>query len=130
MSPESKEARAWIGRFLSVQAIYSEEDLKKIRPEIEKMTASEIQAQIEVIKRKQAGMRRQSVASNQIRQQQLKSIRQGQSAAATARAGARSRSASSATQYSPYTPRQRPSFYSGYMRPPPTVRLGARHYIY
>jgi hypothetical protein len=45
-SPEADDARLWISQFLATQAKYSDEELKKMRPDVMHMTAGQIRNEL------------------------------------------------------------------------------------
>ncbi len=45
-SPEAEDARRWLGQFLAVQAKYTDAQLREMRPDVARMTASQIRQEL------------------------------------------------------------------------------------
>jgi len=96
-SPEAKEARAWVGQYLSVMSDRKRAEVLKDMPDVVTMSAGELEQEIKKIEEKRQSLASQQQAFNQSRQElvaaQQQSIRNTQRAAAAPLPGA---------AYSPY----------------------------
>lgn len=120
-SPEAEEARQWLAQFLSVQAMYSPEELRQMRPDIVNMTASQIRQELEQHQQRRSQTLQAQAAFDQSRQQRVQSIQsrqQSQRRAAEQAAQRRVQPPSlPAAQYrSQYAPRR--EFQPGFLQRP------------
>jgi hypothetical protein len=99
-SPEAKEARAWVGQYLSAMSDRKREEVLKDIPDIVTMSSGQLSQEIQKIETKRQSLQQQQAAFDQGRQalaEQAQSARQQ-----TAMAAARSAAQSSGPAYSPY----------------------------
>ena len=99
-TPEAKDARSWVGQYLSAMSDRKRAEVLKDVPDVVAMSASQLQQEIEKIERTRAALQQRSAAFDQGRQQlvnQAAAARQ-QTAAAVAAAAA----AQAGPSYSPY----------------------------
>jgi hypothetical protein len=75
LSPEADEARRWIAQFLSVQAKYSEEELRARRPDVLGMSADQIRGELERFHRRRAATREAQASFDRRRALQAQSAR-------------------------------------------------------
>ena len=100
-SPEAKDARAWVGQYLSAMSDRKREEVLKDIPDVVKMSAGELSQEIQKIEEKRQSLQRQQAAFDQGRQvlvEQAQAARQLTAQAAAAAAA----QANSAPAYSPY----------------------------
>lgn len=91
-SPEAEDARRWMAQFLAVQAKYSEAELRARRPDVARMTASQIQQELANFQKRRGGMQMSQAAVQQGRALQVQNAQnmqaQRQQAAERARQSA------------------------------------------
>lgn len=91
-SPEAEDARRWMAQFLAVQAKYSDAELRARRPDIARMTASQIQQELANFQKRRGGMQMSQSAVQQGRALQVQNAQnmqaQRQQAAERARQSA------------------------------------------
>jgi hypothetical protein len=63
-SPEAEDARRWLGQFLAVQAKYTDAQLREMRPDVARMTASQIREELARFQQRR-GQNQQSQAAFQ-----------------------------------------------------------------
>jgi hypothetical protein len=100
-TPEAKDARQWMGQYLSVMSDSKRAEVLKDVPDVVKMSSSQLQQEIDKIEQKRSTLQRQQAAFDQSRQQlveQAQAARQ-QTAAASNAAAAQMQSGVS---FSPY----------------------------
>lgn len=99
-SPEAKDARAWVGQYLSAMSDRKREEVLKDIPDIVKMSSGQLSQEIQKIETKRQSLQQQQAAFDQSRQvmvEQAQSARQQ-----TAQAAAMAAAQSSGPAYSPY----------------------------
>jgi outer membrane murein-binding lipoprotein Lpp len=99
-SPEAKDARAWVGQYLSAMSDRKREEVLKDIPDIVTMSSGQLSQEIQKIETKRQSLQQQQAAFDQGRQalaEQAQEARQQ-----TAMAAARSAAQSSGPAYSPY----------------------------
>ena len=98
-TPEAKDARSWVGQYLSAMSDRKRAEVLKDVPDVVTMSASQLQLEIEKIEKTRAALQQRSAAFDQSRQQLV-------DRAAAARQQTASASANAAAQagaaYSPY----------------------------
>jgi hypothetical protein len=100
-TPEAKDARSWVGQYLSAMSDRKRSEVLKDVPDVVAMSASQLQREIEKIEQTRAALQQRSAAFDQGRQQlvdRAAAARQQTAAASTAAAAA----AQSGVSYSPY----------------------------
>lgn len=98
---EAKDARQWVGQYLSVMSDQKRAEALKDVPDVVRMSSSQLQQEIDKIEQQRSTLQQQQAAFNESRQQlvdRAQSARQ-QTAAASAAAAAQMQSGSS---FSPY----------------------------
>jgi hypothetical protein len=75
LSPEAAEARQWLGKFLSVQAKYSDDELRAKRPNVVNMSGAEIRREIEQLQRRRAGVQQSQSAFDRTRAAEIQTRR-------------------------------------------------------
>lgn len=100
-TPEAKDARSWVGQYLSAMSDRKRAEVLKDVPDVVTMSASQLQLEIEKIEKTRAALQQRSAAFDQSRQQLVE-----RAAAARQQTAAASAAASAAAQagaaYSPY----------------------------
>lgn len=96
-SPEAEDARRWLAQFLAVQAKYTPEQLRAKRPDVARMTASQIQLELAKFQQRRGGVQQSQAAVEQGRALQVQNSRNVQAARQQAAEQAR-QSASRAAQ--------------------------------
>jgi hypothetical protein len=96
-SPEAEDARRWLAQFLAVQAKYTPEQLRAKRPDVARMTASQIQLELAKFQQRRGGVQQSQAAIEQGRALQVQNSRNMQTARQQAAEQAR-QSASRAAQ--------------------------------
>jgi hypothetical protein len=107
LSPEAEEARRWLAQFLSVQAMYSEEELRERRPDVLGMSADQIRGELERFHKWRAAARGAHASFDRARGLQTQSARGAQSRQPPPRERTAAR-ARPAPRPSPYAPRRDP----------------------
>ncbi len=108
-SPEVEEARRWLSQFLSVQAKYSEAELRQRRPDIANMTASQIRQELVNFQQRRGVTQQTHAVAAQGRAIQVQATQEVRQAQQRANEEARNRASSNIanTQFrSPYAPRR------------------------
>jgi hypothetical protein len=100
-SPEAKDARAWVGQYLSAMSDRKRDEVLKDIPDVVKMSAGELSQEIQKIESKRQSLQRQQAAFDQGRQQLIEQAQANRQATAQAAAAAAAQ-ANSAPTYSPY----------------------------
>lgn len=99
-SPEAKDARAWVGQYLSAMSDRKREEVLKDIPDIVKMSSGQLSQEIQKIETKRQSLQQQQAAFDQSRQvmvEQAQGARQQ-----TAQAAAMAAAQSSGPAFSPY----------------------------
>jgi len=97
-TPEARDARSWVGQYLSVMSDQKRAEVLKDVPNIVTMTAGQLQQEIERIERKRASLRQQQAAFDESRDELVQRAQAARQQTAAASAAAQSRAAA----YSPY----------------------------
>jgi hypothetical protein len=97
-SPEARDARAWVGQYLSVMSDQKRAEALKDVPDVVGMTAGQLQQEIEKIEQKRASLQRQQEAFDAGRQQMVQQAQLARQQTAQASRAAMQAAAS----YSPY----------------------------
>ena len=100
-SPEAKDARAWVGQYLSAMSDRKREEVLKDIPDVVSMSAGELSTEIQKIEAKRQSLQQQQAAFDQGRQQLVEQAAVSRQATAQAAAAAAAQ-ANSAPAYSPY----------------------------
>lgn len=100
-SPEAKDARAWVGQYLSAMSDRKRDEVLKDIPNVVSMSAGELSQEIQKIEAKRQSLQRQQAAFDQGRQQLLEQAQANRQLTAQAAAAAAAQ-ANSAPAYSPY----------------------------
>lgn len=95
-SPEAEDARRWLAQFLAVQAKYSPDELRQMRPDVANMTATQIREELQRFQARRGQAAVTQSASAQGRALQLQSARTVQDARRQAMDAARQHAAQGA----------------------------------
>jgi hypothetical protein len=98
---EARDARAWVGQYLSVLSDQKRAKVLKDVPDVVKMTASQLDQEIRKIEQTRSSLQRQQTAFDQGRQQLVEQAQAARQATAQASAAAM-RSSGGGGSYSPY----------------------------
>ena len=102
-TPEAKDARAWVGQYLSVMSDRKRASVLKDVPDVVTMSSGQLQAEIEKIERKRSDLRQQQAAFDQSRQQLVDQAQAArQQTAAAANAAMAQMNSGGGVSYSPY----------------------------
>jgi hypothetical protein len=96
-SPEADDARRWLAQFLAVQAKYSPEQLRQMRPDVANMTAAQIRDELQQFQSRRGQAQLTQSASAQGRALQLQSARNVQDTRRQSLDAARSQAAQNAS---------------------------------
>jgi hypothetical protein len=100
-TPEAKDARQWVGQYLSVMSDTKRAEVLKDVPNVVKMSSAQLQQEIDKIEHMKAGLQQRQAAFDSSRQQlvdRAQAARQATAAASNAAAA----QAQSGVSYSPY----------------------------
>lgn len=103
-TPEAKDARQWVGQYLSVMSDQKRAEVLKDVPDVVTMSAAQLQQEIDKIEQKRSSLQQQQSAFDSSRQQlvdRAQAARQATAAASNA-AAARMQSGGGGVSYSPY----------------------------
>jgi len=100
-SPEAKDARAWVGQYLSAMSDRKRDEVLKDIPNVVSMSAGELSQEIQKIETKRQSLQRQQAAFDQGRQELVQQAQASRQLTAQAAAAAAAQ-ANSAPAYSPY----------------------------
>ena len=100
-SPEARDARAWVGQYLSAMSDRKRDEVLKDIPNVVSMSAGELSQEIQKIETKRQSLQRQQAAFEQGRQQLVEQAQANRQLTAQAAAAAAAQ-ANSAPAYSPY----------------------------
>ena len=105
-SPEAEDARRWLAQFLAVQARYTDQQLRQMRPDVANMSASQIRQELESFQQRRGQSRQSQAAVQQGRALQVQSAQDNRAAQQRAIDAARQNAArnTAATTRSPSTP--------------------------
>jgi len=87
-SPEAKDARAWVGQYLSAMSDRKRDEVLKEIPDVVKMSSGELSQEIQKIEAKRQALQRQQAAFDQGRQQLVDQAQAARQATAQAAAAA------------------------------------------
>jgi len=100
-SPEAKDARAWVGQYLSAMSDRKRDEVLKDIPNVVSMSAGELSQEIQKIETKRQSLQRQQAAFDQGRLELVQQAQASRQLTAQAAAAAAAQ-ANSAPAYSPY----------------------------
>lgn len=100
-TPEAKDAKQWLGQYLSVMSDRKRAEVLKDVPDVVKMSAAQLQQEITRIEQKRTGLQQRQDAFDQGRQQLVDRAQAARQATAAASNAAAAR-AQSGTSFSPY----------------------------
>jgi nucleoid-associated protein YgaU len=100
-TPEAKDARQWVGQYLSVMSDQKRAQVLKDVPDVVSMTSAQLQQEIDKIEQTRASLQRQQSAFNEGRQQLVDRAAAARQATAAASNAAAAR-AQTGVSYSPY----------------------------
>jgi hypothetical protein len=98
-SPEARDARAWVGQYLSAMSDSKRAETLKDVPNVVTMSAGELQREITAIEAKRGGIREQQAAFDQSRRQMVQVAEDSRKATAAAAAAGM---AAARASFSPY----------------------------
>ena len=104
-TPEAKDARQWVGQYLSAMSDQKRAEVLKDVPDVVKMTSAQLQQEVSKIEQKRASLQRQQVAFDEGRQQLVDRAAAARKETAAASTAAASQMQSGAA-YSPYRSQQ------------------------
>lgn len=96
-SPEAEDARRWLAQFLAVQAKYSPEQLRQMRPDVANMTAAQIRDELQQFQARRGQAQLTQSAASQGRALQVQSARNVQDTRRQTLDAARSQAAQNAS---------------------------------
>lgn len=125
-SPDAEDARRWLAQFLAVQAKYSPEQLRQMRPDVANMTAAQIREELQRFQARRGQASLTQSAAAQGRALQVQSARNVQDARRQAMDAARKQAAQSASTAATFPqPSQPPRPQPVPLQPgPPTYTVG------
>jgi hypothetical protein len=100
-TPEARDARDWVGQYLSVMSDRKRAEVLKDVPDVVKMSAAQLQQEIVRVETQRTQLERQQSAFEQSRQQLVERAQASRQATAAASNAAAAR-AQSGTSFSPY----------------------------
>jgi hypothetical protein len=100
-TPEAKDARQWVGQYLSVMSDQKRSEVLKDVPNVVQMTSAQLQQEIAKIEQMRASLSQRQAAADQSRQQMVEMAQAARQATAAASNAAASRAAAGPS-YSPY----------------------------
>ena len=100
-TPEAKDARQWVGQYLSVMSDQKRAEVIKDVPDVVKMSSSQLQQEIDKIEQKRTALQRQQAGFDASRQQLVERAQAARQQTAAASNAAASRM-QSGVSYSPY----------------------------
>jgi hypothetical protein len=101
-SPEAKDARQWVGQYLSVMSDQKRAEVLKDVPDVVKMSASQLQQEIDKIEQKRSSLQHQQQAFDSSRQQLVDRAQAARQATAAASTAAARMQSGGGVSYSPY----------------------------
>ena len=101
-TPEAKDARAWVGQYLSAMSDRKREEVLKDLPDVVNMSSGQLAQEIQKIETKRQSLQQQQAAFDQSRQVLAEMARENRQLTAQAAAAAEAR-ASSGQSFSPYS---------------------------
>ena len=100
-TPEAKDAKQWLGQYLSVMSDSKRAEVLKDVPNVVEMSSAQLQQEINRIEQKKAGLQQRQAAFDSSRQQLVDRAQAARQATAAASTAAAAR-AQSGVSYSPY----------------------------
>jgi len=100
-TPEAKDARQWVGQYLSVMSDQKRSEVLKDVPNVVQMTSAQLQQEITKIEQMRASLAQRQAAADQSRQQMVDMAQAARQATAAASNAAAARAAAGAS-FSPY----------------------------
>jgi hypothetical protein len=100
-TPEAKDARQWVGQYLSVMSDTKRAEVLKDVPDVVKMSSAQLQQEIDKIEQKKAGLQQRQAAFDSSRQQLVERAQAARQATAAA-SNAAAAQMQSGVSYSPY----------------------------
>ncbi len=100
-TPEARDAKQWLGQYLSVMSDQKRSEVLKDVPNVVQMTSAQLQQEITKIEQMRASLAQRQAAADQSRQQMVEMAQSARQATAAASNAAASRAAAGAS-YSPY----------------------------
>jgi hypothetical protein len=100
-TPEAKDARQWVGQYLSVMSDSKRSEVLKDVPNVVTMSSAQLQQEIDKIEQKKADLQQRQAAFDSSRQQLVDRAQAARQATAAASNSAAA-SAQSGASYSPY----------------------------
>jgi len=100
-TPEAKDARQWVGQYLSVMSDSKRAEVLKDVPDVVTMSSAQLQQEIDKIEQKKASLQQRQAAFDSSRQQLVERAQAARQATAAASNSAAA-SAQSGVSYSPY----------------------------
>jgi len=100
-TPEARDAKQWLGQYLSVMSDSKRASVLKDVPNVVQMSSAQLQQEINKIEQMRASLAQRQAASDQSRQQMVEMAQSARQATAAASNAAASRAAAGAS-YSPY----------------------------
>lgn len=100
-APEAREAREWVGQYLSVMSDRKRAEVLKDVPDVVKMSASQLQEEVQKIEQKRAALQQTQASFEQGRQQLVQQAELARQRTAQAAAAAMSQGGGGVA-YSPY----------------------------
>lgn len=100
-TPEAKDARQWVGQYLSVMSDQKRSEVLKDVPNVVQMSSAQLQQEITKIEQMRSSLAQRQAAADQSRQQMVEMAQSARQATAAASNAAASRAAAGAS-YSPY----------------------------
>lgn len=107
-SPEARDARAWVGQYLSAMSDRKRAETLKDVPNVVTMSAGELQREITAIEQKRAGIREQQAAFDQSRRQMVQMAEDSRKETAAAAAAGMAEARASFSPYRNQGPGQTP----------------------
>ena len=100
-TPEARDARSWLGQYLSVMSDQKRAEVLKDMPNVVSMTAGQLEQEIQKLEQKRSSLQRQQAAFDEGRQQLVQQAQLSREQTAQASAAAM-RSSGGGASYSPY----------------------------
>ena len=101
-TPEAKDARSWVGQYISAMSDRKRAEVLKDVPDVVKMSSSQLQEELQRIEQKRAALQQRQAAFDQGREQLVNQAQLSRQQTAAAAAAAMSQSQAGGMSYSPY----------------------------
>jgi hypothetical protein len=101
-TPEAKDARSWVGQYMSVMSDRKRAEVLKDVPDVVKMSSSELQDEIQKIEQKRTALQQRQAAFDQGREQLVGQAQLARQQTAAAAAAAMTQGQAGGMSYSPY----------------------------